>query len=399
MVRRLLDDKPNYAEHWLTFWNDALRNDYRGTGYVDGGRKQITNWLYNALLNNVPYDKFVQDLTTGAGGSDGFIKGIVWRGVVNAAQTPQMQAAQNISQVFMGVNLKCASCHDSFINEWKLSDSYGLAGIYADKPLEMERCTKPLGQVAPMKFLFPQLGSIDPKASKEQRAAQLAKIITSPQNGRLARTVVNRLWKRFMGHGIIEPADDMDQDPWNADLLDWLATDLSDNGYDLKKTMERVLTSRAYQLPAATAKEGTATAYTFRGPLVRRMSAEEFVDAVATVTGVPAAKPAVKLEGVAPPPPNRTALSNADALTTALGRPAREQVITDRATVATTLEALELTNGETLADLLRRGSAACVKEAATAGGGSAGLIERIYARALGRKPSDAETKAGAGVAR
>src|SRR5207249_2105123 len=77
--------------------------------------------------------------------SAGFAQGIVWRGVVNASQTPQMQAAQNISQVFMGVNLKCASCHDSFINDWMLSDSYGLAGIYSDEPLEMVHCDKPTG--------------------------------------------------------------------------------------------------------------------------------------------------------------------------------------------------------------------------------------------------------------
>ncbi|MEA2710620.1 MAG: hypothetical protein QOF78_3221, partial [Phycisphaerales bacterium] len=143
LVRALLNDKPRYATNWLSFWNDLLRNDYKGTGYVDGGRKQITPWLYEALYNNMPYDQFVRELITGANGSDGFVKGIVWRGVVNAAQTPQMQAAQNISQVFMGVNLKCASCHDSFINDLTLADAYGLAGIYADGALEMVHCDKP----------------------------------------------------------------------------------------------------------------------------------------------------------------------------------------------------------------------------------------------------------------
>jgi mono/diheme cytochrome c family protein len=145
LVRKLLDDKPRYAVHWLSFWNDLLRNDYKGTGYIDGGRLPITPWLYHALLDDMPYDQFVRELVTGANGSEGFTKGIVWRGVVNAAQTPQMQAAQNIGQVFMGVNLKCASCHDSFISQWKLTDSYGLAGVYADKPLEMERLQQAAG--------------------------------------------------------------------------------------------------------------------------------------------------------------------------------------------------------------------------------------------------------------
>jgi hypothetical protein len=167
LARHLLSDTEAYAVHWLSFWNDLLRNDYAGTGYIDGGRKQITGWLYNALATNMPYDRFVAQLVNPTPESEGFAKGIVWRGVVNASQTPQMQAAQNISQVFMGVNLKCASCHNSFINTWKLADAYGMAGVYADGPLEMVRCDKPTGQVAPIKFIYPELGKIDGSAREK----------------------------------------------------------------------------------------------------------------------------------------------------------------------------------------------------------------------------------------
>src|SRR5207244_3546858 len=62
LVQRLLGDHQRYAEHWLTFWNDALRNDYKGTGYIDGGRKQISEWLFRALAQNLPYDQFVAQL-------------------------------------------------------------------------------------------------------------------------------------------------------------------------------------------------------------------------------------------------------------------------------------------------------------------------------------------------
>src|SRR5258707_10966047 len=98
LVERLLADNQRYAEHWLTFWNDLLRNDYRGTGYIDGGRKQITAWLYSALATNLPFNRFVAELINPKPDSEGFTKGIVWRGAVNASQVPQMQAAQNISQ-------------------------------------------------------------------------------------------------------------------------------------------------------------------------------------------------------------------------------------------------------------------------------------------------------------
>lgn len=314
LVRRLLGRQEDYAEHWLSFWNDALRNDYRGTGYIDGGRKQITAWLYPALATNMPFKEFVAELVNPTPASEGFAKGIVWRGAVNASQTPQMQAAQNISQVFLGINLKCASCHDSFINDWKLADSYGLASVYADEALEMVRCENPTGKKASIKFLFPELGQIDPRASHAERLARLAEIITDSRDGRLARTIVNRIWAKFLGRGLVEPVDEMDNLPWDQDLLDWLATDLADHGYDLKRTMELILTSRAYQYPAVNLKELDQDHYIFAGPAVRRLSAEQFLDALSSVTGIWHDAPAADIDfslgkdlGPATGPPGRGA--------------------------------------------------------------------------------------------
>jgi cytochrome c553 len=282
LVRELLGRKNDYAQHWMTFWNDMLRNDYRGTGYIDGGRKQITSWLYSALANNMPFDRFVAELINPTPASEGFVKGIVWRGVVNASQTPEMQAAQNISQVFMGVNLKCASCHDSFINDWKLADAYGLASVYSEKPLELVECDKAMGKTALANFIYPELGMIDATAPKGERVKRLAEIITSPEDGRLSRTIVNRLWAQFFGRGLVEPVDEMENPAWNQELLDWLAADLVDHKYDLKRTIEIMLTSRAYQMPAVAAGKE----FVFRGPQVRRLSAEQFLDAIGTITGV-----------------------------------------------------------------------------------------------------------------
>src|SRR5213076_1901416 len=162
-------------------------------------RRQISGWLYRALATNMPYDRFVGELVNPNKTSEGFARGILWRGTVNAAMLPPMQAAQNISQVFMGVNLKCASCHDSFINDWTLADSYGMASIYSDHALELVQCDKPLGKTAVVKFLYPELGALDAKAPQAERVKRLAEIITSRENGRLSRTIVNRLWARFFG--------------------------------------------------------------------------------------------------------------------------------------------------------------------------------------------------------
>jgi len=243
----------------------------------------------------MPYDKFVAELVNPTPESEGFTKGIVWRGVVNASQTPQMQAAQNISQVFMGVNLKCASCHDSFINDLTLADAYGLAGIYADGPLEMVHCDKPTGQKAELKFLYPELGALDPKADKPARLKWLAEIMTQRQDGRLTRTVVNRLWQRFMGCGLIEPVDDMEKAAWHPDLLDWLAEDFAAHNCDMKHLIRQILTSRAYQLPAVNLGEQHQQDFVFHGPAVRRLSAEQFRDALTRLTGAGYPAPAAEV--------------------------------------------------------------------------------------------------------
>src|SRR5439155_10889440 len=113
--------------------------------------------------------------------AEGFIKGIKWRGNVNASQVPELQFAQNVGQVFLGVNLKCASCHDSFIDSWRLEDAYGLAAVIAEKPLELHRCDKPTGAKAEAKFLYPELGKLEPTLPKPARLERVAELLTSQE--------------------------------------------------------------------------------------------------------------------------------------------------------------------------------------------------------------------------
>ncbi len=285
LVDELLSNSERYADHWLTFWSDALRNSYRGTGFIDRGRLQITRWLYVALFTNKPYDQLVRELLVAAPGAEGFLHGIKWRGVVNASQRREMQTVQTVSQVFLGTNLKCASCHDSFINDWKLSDAYGFANIFAAERLETHRCDKPTGASVSPRFIFPELGDIEADAPRTQRIQQLADLITDQRNGRLARTIVNRLWGIFFGRAIVASVDDVDAEPFHPPLLEWLAADFVEHGYDLKHTMRRICTSRIYRQVAAGFPRPDAARGAFRGPLVKRMHAEVFVDAVSMLTG------------------------------------------------------------------------------------------------------------------
>jgi hypothetical protein len=397
LVDRLLADRVAYADHWLTFWNDLLRNDYAGTGYIDGGRQQITAWLYQALLDDMPYDEFVRALVAPTPESAGFAKGIVWRGQVNASQRPELQFAQNVGQAFLGINLKCASCHDSFIDHWKLADSYGLAAIVSNEPLELHRCDKPTGEMAAAKFLFPELGEIDAAAPREARMRQLAALMTHPQNGRLTRTMVNRLWHRLMGRGIVHPVDSMGAPPWSDALLDELAVSLSDASFDLKSTLRLIATSQTYARQTTAWDElAPVEDFVFAGPAPKRMTAEQFCDALAQVTGIaPEAtekddifvKFAV-VEGAPTRPFVRAALVKGTPLMRTLGRPNREQVVSTRPSELTTLEALELSNGEPLAELLRAGAEKLL--AKRAGRTPEVVCREVFAAALSREPTSEE---------
>ncbi len=288
LVDELLADETAYAEHWLTFFNDLLRNDYAGTGFITGGRKQISAWLYRSLIDNKPFDQFTRELVAPDNeASRGFIDGIKWRGTVSAGQTNEIQFAQSVAQSFLGINLKCASCHDSFIDRWKLRDAYSLAAVYASQPLDIHRCDKPTGDVAEAGWLFPELGEIDKDAPRDERLKQLAELMTDRNNGRYARTIVNRLWAQLMGHGIVHPLDAMHLQPWNEDLLDYLANYLVEQNYDLKAVLRLIATSEVYgsRSEILNVDPSTTGDYVFAGRRVKRMTAEQFVDAIWQLTG------------------------------------------------------------------------------------------------------------------
>lgn len=402
LVESLLNDNRAYTDHWLCFWNDLLRNEYKGTGYIDGGRKQITSWLYNAILTNKPYDQFVRELIKPTPDSEGFIKGIKWRGRVNASQVAELQFSQNISQVFFGVNMKCASCHDSFIDNWKLDDAYALAAIVSDKPLEIYRCDKATGKTAVAGFLWPELGSIDSKLPKDKKLEQLASLVTHPDNGRFSRTMANRIWQKLMGRGIVHPVDMMANKPWNDDLIDYLAGYFKENKYDLKKLIGHITSSRAYQYKAATfAEEPASENYVFNGPMYKRMTAEQFMDAVWLVTGTAPAKADAPLpkdipaaSGSAKRNMIRAVLVHSNLLMRTLGRPNREQVVTTRAELLTTLEALDLASGSIFHDLVTRGGRQILAELKDKSKDA--IIKNVYMRSLGRNP-DASELSGASL--
>ena len=380
LVAALLADSRQYSEGWMSFWNDLLRNEDGVTYFSEtAGRKSITDWLVASLASNVPYDRMVVSLLNpvASGDPDGFLVGVNWRGETSAAVTPWMQAAQNSAQVFLGVNLKCNACHDSFVSRWKLQDAYSLAAYFSPEPkLQLFRCDVAQNKYAEPAFLFPDLSRAPASGSLPDRRAAAAATFTDPRMGRLPRTFVNRIWLRLFGRGIVGTPDEMDGVPWSPELLDWLASDFVEHDYDIKRLLQTIMTSRAYQMPAV-AREGEVPTrgYVFAGPEVRRLTAEQFADNIGAITGewnvyssspapAPKAAPGAPLPSL-PGTSGRYARewrTPSTDLTRALGRPIRDQIISTRSAQASTLQALELANGEMLARLLARGARRMVGE-------------------------------------
>jgi len=387
VVDTLLANDEHYMQHWVSFWNDVFRNSYTRQ-YHGGNKYRLTNWLKTSLKANKPYDQFAKELLSpNSGEQTAFIDGIKWRGTVNSSQVIEMQAAQNVAQVFLGLNLKCASCHDSFINDWTLDQSYAFASVFANAPMEKHRCDKPTGNKVAAAFVYPKLGKVDPKASRKVRLKQLADLMTKKENGRFSRVIVNRMWASFFGRGLVEPVDEMDNQPWNTDLLDWLAHDFTSNGHDLKHTMRLLATSQAYRLTSVEPVPNQKPQdFTFKGPLTKRLRAEQLLDGLEQL-GEAASAPAKR------PSFQRHGLRNLDRLMRILGRPKRDQVATSRDPRPTTLQALELSNG----DIMHKAVQKIGTEWASGKRTTDQLIEDLFQNAFLRKPTQEEKTTAASL--
>jgi mono/diheme cytochrome c family protein len=397
LVDELLSRKEDYAAHWVPFWEEALGS---ANVIMQGGiptHGNYRNWIYQNFVENKPYDVMVAELidplmpdyqkpvVSSANG-----KRTVAAYIQNETHTLTIQSAANVSQVFLGTGMKCASCHNHFLNkEWPQARFLAFGGMFTTNDLESIRCEKKSGQFVAAKFPF-ELPGVTEETPKEyeQRLHRVTQLLVDPTNPRFAKTMVNRLWKRYIGIGLFAPVDDfrLDQPASHPELLEWLADDFIRHGYDLKLTVRLILTSRTYQLKYDPELEDQfdvakpTTPRYYRSPSLRRLTAEELVDSIRLAT-------AQKLD-----PKQRLYLDNAStALTRALGKPAsRNEISTSRPDDVAVVQALELLNGEEFYQVIYTGKvleeAAVEKEFSKA-------VNRLYWVALNRPASSKEQKA------
>jgi hypothetical protein len=397
-VINTLLDRPEYARFWALKWGDLLRLTNQQIG--SSGMFKYHRWIERALASNMPYDQFAKELLVANGSTLQNPAANFYR---TAAETND--CVETISQVFLGARLQCAKCHNHPFESWTQDNYYGMAAFFnrvqrkkSVRPDELVIFMARSGEVTQprtnkqMKPWLPQRGEVDPPAEGDRRDI-FANWLVEKENPYFAKIEVNRLWSHLLGRGIVEPADDFRESnpPSNAALLDALAKDFVEHGYDRKHVLRTILNSRTYQADFRPVEMNKDDLKYFSHYQPRLLSAEQLLDAICQVTdlpesfaGLPAGIKATQL-----PSPD---LAKHEFLKI-FGQPERQTVCACERTNDSNLGmAIQFFNGPLIYGKLRDPNNRFRKSIA-AGRKPDEVIDELYLAAVGRRPSAKEMEA------
>ncbi|MCX6597113.1 MAG: DUF1553 domain-containing protein [Acidobacteria bacterium] len=423
-ITRLLAD-PGWADHWVSYWQDVLaenpgilKPDLNNTG-------PFRYWIHQSFQDRVPFDRFVAELVNMDGSKTMGGPAAFSQATLNDA--PMAQKAEVLSQAFLAQRMGCARCHDAPFHPYKQKDLFSLAAMLKGSPLQLPvTSTVPLVEGArrpAVKITLKSGDSIAPEwpfANLIQHAdasaipaqgsvpsrREVAAFLIAPENDRFAKVLVNRLWKRYLGTGLVEPADDwFHAKPENPELLEFLSRQFLLSGYDLAHVAKLIFESAAYQ----------------RAPQSRRkMSAEQLVDSLHRASGKeflceelnlnPAGdRPATQFLNLGRPERawEMTALSNerdrpslalpmaqslVDILMTYGWRQSRQSPVTTRDDAASPMQTLILANGALGMRMVRLTDDSAFTALAVDAKGLREVIETSFLRILSRPPTGEEVQ-------
>lgn len=306
---------PGWADHWVGYWQDVLaenpgilKPDLNNTG-------PFRWWLRQCFADNVPFDRLVTELVEMEGSATLGAPAAFGQATLNDA--PMAAKGHILAGALLAQNLSCARCHDAPAHPFKQRALFNLAAMLQGKPVtvpatstvkvvagfrkpKVEVTVHPGEPIAPA-WPFPDLLSGEPAVGVPAHARiasrdRLAALIVAPEDERFAEVIVNRLWQRYLGAGIVEPVDDwVVGQPSHPELLRYLARELLQSGYDLKHLARLILTSRAYGRKPVGERPAAAADRLFAGPYRRRMTAEQLVDSLHRGVGKSIASEALNL--------------------------------------------------------------------------------------------------------
>ncbi len=396
---RLVDDllqRPEYADNWALYWGDHLGNTKQLL--FNKGPYTFTRWLHKAFRENEHYDQFVRKLITSSGN--------MYSGDPAASFYPimkkELDMASITSQLFLGVKIECARCHNHPLERWTQDDFSGMAAFFSQVryksgagPRNNERILyvdfeRPFKHPLTEKVYFPKALGGDVMVPDEwtDRRELLADWLTSRDNPYFGRAIVNRMWANFMGRGIVDPVDDIrvTNPPTNEPLLAALAADFIEHDYDLHHLIRVITSSKVYQLSAVATDENIDDTVAYSRYYPRRMTAEQLSDSIAKATGVPEEfrylYPGTRASQLPEPEIPSYFLDVFD-------RPSRQQIC-ERTRTSTLNQALHLISGDTVQKKIVHADGV-LERMLREGKTTEEITEELYLRTLSRYP-DAEER-------
>jgi hypothetical protein len=386
-------ERKEFSEIWALKWSDILM--IKSNNQVSYKAAYLYyNWLTNKIAANTPIDQIVRELITATGGT-------FQNPATNFYQVEldRLKLSENVAQVFMGIRTQCAQCHNHPFDRWTMNDYYGFVAFFSQVGRKQSEDYRQLlvfnssggevnhpvgGAVVKPKFL----GGAEPETAGKDRRAVLADWITSSENPYFARSIANRVWAHFTGVGIVNPVDDFraSNPPSNPELLDELAKRMVDYKFDMKRIVRDICNSQTYQRSITPVEGNETDERNYSHATVRRIPSESLLDCISQVTNTKE-----KFRGL---PQGARAVQIADGATsnyflTSFGRSQRTTVCADEATTDPSLsQALHLINGNATSGKVAQGG--LLKTWKDQGLSQDQIIEKIYVRSLGRKPTELE---------
>jgi len=393
---RLIEDllnRPDYAEFWGLRWGDLLRVNTKRMN-TDGVHK-FRRWIVAAFRDNMPYDEFARELLTADGSTAENPPANYFR-----AASDTNDCTETTSQLFLGIRIQCAKCHNHPFERWTQDNYYGIGAFFqrlqrqARGPNDMMIWTARTGEITQPrtgKTMTPWLPlSGDAKiADEDDRRETLVTWLARPTNPFFAQAEVNRIWGYVMGRGIVEPVDDFrdSNPPVNRELLQALAQDFVKSGFDRKHILRTILRSRTYQLSSRKNEFNQSDELYFSHYRTRLLGAEQLLDAICQVTGV-----AETFAGL-PPGTRAVQLPSPDAnhpFLKVFGQPAREMACScERSGESNLSQALQMINGPLIHEKLRNANNR-LRTLVKAGKSSEEVLSDLYLAALCRRPTPPE---------
>jgi hypothetical protein len=394
LVDELLGRK-EFVELWVMKWAELLQ--IRTTQQIAyKPMLRYYNWLQDKVASNVPMDKMVQELLGASGGTFANAATNYYQNETNA-----LKISENVAQVFMGMRIQCAQCHNHPFDRWTMDDYYSFGAFFSqigrkrgEDPRETIIFNSRSGEVNhPVggRVMAPKyLGGDVPDVKGKDRRIMMAKWLASADNPYFAKNLANIVWAHFFGRGIIDEVDDVriSNPPVNGELLDALGEKFTEYNYDFKKLVRDICTSRTYQLSTQTNETNAKDNRNFSHASLRRLRAEILLDMISQVTTTKN-----KFQGL-PLGARAVQIANGNTSTyflTTFGRARRDSVCSCEVKMEPNLsQALHLLNGDTLHSKVQAGK--LIETRLAEKKTPQQIIEELYIRCLTRKPTEDEMK-------